>query len=174
MAQSFEHLIQQVNSGRCVGIEVTNHTNIEFHSVRTYCYSGHTHLPPSPIIRPGSKEHCIFVKTAYTARGSVGLLVYKIGEDLNLAILFSNPFNYNFYYVEFALALFEKDMENKELDVLFDYIYNEKKQGSIKMAKSQLTYSQESLVLRAKGVRVLGTMSNDCKAVIKVHVDLMN
>ncbi|XP_007656135.1 uncharacterized protein LOC103165855 [Ornithorhynchus anatinus] len=142
-----------------------------FHSVRTYCYSGHTHLPSSHIIPPKTKRHCIFVKTVGSPRGSVGLLVYKIGVDLNLAILFSNPYDYNLYYIEFALAFYQRDMEGTELDTLYDHIYNERKQGSIKVVKRKLSSIQEPLVLKAKGIRALATMSNDAKAVIKVEVD---
>ncbi|XP_028928675.1 DELTA-thalatoxin-Avl1a-like [Ornithorhynchus anatinus] len=171
MAQTIEHLVHQLNSGRCVGIEVTNRTDKELHSARTYCFSGHTHLPPGPVVRPGTKENCVFVKTSGTARGSVGLLVYKIGGDLNLAILFSNPYDYNLYYVEFAVAIFEQDLEALQLDVLYDHIYNERKVGSIKFIKRKLGYVQEPLVLKEKGFQVSATMSNDAKSVIKVHVD---
>ncbi|XP_007656134.2 DELTA-actitoxin-Oor1b-like [Ornithorhynchus anatinus] len=170
MEQTIEQLVHQVDSRRCVGIEVTNGMSLEFHSVRTYCYSGHTHLPPSPIIPPKTKRHCIFVKTDGAPRGSVGLLVYKIRLNLSLAILFSNPYDYNLYSIEFAVALYERDMAGTELDVLYDHIYKQKEQGSLKVAKRKLGSTQEPLVLKERGVRVSATMSNDAKAVIRVHV----
>ncbi|XP_028929685.1 DELTA-thalatoxin-Avl1a-like [Ornithorhynchus anatinus] len=170
MAQTIEHLVHEVEAGRCVGIEITNTTNMTFRSPRTFCFSGHTLTPPTPIIHPNNAGFCIFVKRKFSLRGSVGLLVYEI-EDQTLAIMFSNPFDYNFFKVEFAVALSGYKEETQDLKAFFELLYHEKQKGWLKMAKEKLCECQCPVSLENNGIRVTATMSNNAKAIIKVCVE---
>ncbi|XP_038608692.1 DELTA-thalatoxin-Avl1a-like [Tachyglossus aculeatus] len=170
MEQTIEKLVQKVDSGRCVGIEVTNDTNMVFRSPRTYCFSGHNHTPPTPLIPPAAKGHCVFVKRNFSLRGSVGLLVYEI-EDHTLAVMFSNPFDYNLYKMEFAVALSSYSEGTQDLKALFDLLYQETEKTWLVVAKEKLCESQLPLVLRAGRLMVTATMSNNVKAILKVHVE---
>ncbi|XP_038608691.1 DELTA-thalatoxin-Avl1b-like [Tachyglossus aculeatus] len=170
MAQTIEHLVHELDAGRCVGVEITNNTSKVFRSPRTYCYSGHTHTPPTPLIPPAAKGNCIFVKRNFSLRGSVGLLVYEI-EDHTLAIMFSNPFNYNSYRVELAVALSSNKEETEDEKALFEQIYKGIEKTWLKVAKEKLCESQHSVLLVEGGIRVTATMSNNAKAIIRVHVE---
>uniref|UniRef100_A0A6I8MYE9 Uncharacterized protein n=1 Tax=Ornithorhynchus anatinus TaxID=9258 RepID=A0A6I8MYE9_ORNAN len=170
MAQTIEHLVHELEAGRCVGIEVINSTGMVLRSPRTYCYSGHTHTPPTPIIPPAAKGNCIFVKRNFSFQGSEGLLVYEM-EDHILAIVFSNPFNYHLYKVELAVALSSNKEKTEDEKALFEQIFKGGEKKWLKVAKEKLCDSQRSVLLVEGGIRITATMSNNTKAIIRVHIE---
>ncbi|CAM4617109.1 unnamed protein product [Lepidochelys kempii] len=137
----------------------------------SYCFSGHSLLPPSPQILPGSKESCLFTKGRYCFRGSVGLLVYK-SDAFTLAIMFSNPFDYNLYCVEFGLEICPGKEHLGDMEEVYARMYNYMPANSCTtFKKAKLGQCQEALVVSAGNIRVTATMSNAAKAVIKVLVE---
>ncbi|XP_039374351.1 uncharacterized protein LOC120394178 isoform X1 [Mauremys reevesii] len=157
---------------RSVEIEITNESrDVTLHSPRSYCFSGHSLLPPSPRIPPGSKESCLFTKGRYSFRGSVGLLVYN-SDAFTLAIMFSNPFDYNLYCVEFGLEICPGKEHLGDMEEVYARMYNYMPASSCTtFKKAKLGQCQEALVVTTGNIRVMATMSNAAKAVIKVLVE---
>ncbi|XP_067406893.1 DELTA-sagatoxin-Srs1a-like [Emydura macquarii macquarii] len=157
---------------RSVEIEITNETReVILHSPRSYCVSGHSLQPPSPRILPGSKESCLFTKGRYSFRGSVGLLVYN-SDAFTLAVMFSNPFDYNFHCIEFALEISPGKDHLSKMEEIYARMYNcTPADGCTMFKKAKLGECQEALVVTAGNIRVMATMSNAAKAVIKVLIE---
>uniref|UniRef100_A0A8C3FM06 Uncharacterized protein n=1 Tax=Chrysemys picta bellii TaxID=8478 RepID=A0A8C3FM06_CHRPI len=119
-----ERLVQEVDVGRCVGIQITNNTrDVTLEFPRNYCFSGWCMIELVPQIPPGSSGSFLFVKTRYTARGSVGVLSYK-SDAFTLAIMFSNPFDRLLYDMEFALELFTGRKHFHSMERLYHYMYS--------------------------------------------------
>ncbi|KAK4805152.1 hypothetical protein QYF61_014939 [Mycteria americana] len=90
---------------RSVEIQIANKTqDVTLYNPRSYCYSGYSSIPPSPRIPPNVRESCCFTNSMLRFRGCVGLLVYE-ADTFTLAILFSNPFDYNIFYMELAMEI---------------------------------------------------------------------
>ncbi|GCB68429.1 hypothetical protein scyTo_0015219 [Scyliorhinus torazame] len=88
---------------RSVFVEITNNTENKFFATpATYIFSGYVFTLPTPLINPGRRGEALFVRTAGTARGSVGVLTYTFGRD-QFSLLFSNPYDYNLYSMICAL-----------------------------------------------------------------------
>nr|XP_009675109.1 PREDICTED: uncharacterized protein LOC104145339 [Struthio camelus australis] len=172
MAESFEHLMRDVTAGRCVGIAITNNLeHVTLRNPRSYCFSGHSHPPPPVQIPTGTVGKCVFVKRSYSLRGSVGVLVYE-ADTFCLAIMFSNPFDYNLYYIEFGLKLIPKDRQFQSVEDLFrDMMESSPLQEVTTFQKMKLSYSQGPLQVTMDNVRVTATMSNASKAVLTVLLE---
>ncbi|CAM5173125.1 unnamed protein product [Eretmochelys imbricata] len=155
---------------RSVETEITNESrDVTLHSPRSYCFSGHSLLPPSPRILPGSKESCLFTKGRYSFRGSMGLLVYN-SDAFTLAIMFSNPFDYNLYCVEFGLKICPGKEHLGDMEEVYARMYNYMPANSCTtFKKAKQGQCQEALVVTAGNV--MATMSNAAKTVIKVFVE---
>ncbi|XP_039365668.1 DELTA-actitoxin-Aeq1c-like isoform X1 [Mauremys reevesii] len=122
---NIEDLIALMDVGRCVGIQITNNTrDVTLEYPRTYCFSGRARTDPVPQIPPGSSGSCLFVKTSYTARGSVGVLSYE-SDAFTLAIMFSNPFDRILYNTEFAIELFAGRKHFESMENLYHYMYSQ-------------------------------------------------
>nr|XP_006132209.1 DELTA-thalatoxin-Avl1a-like [Pelodiscus sinensis]XP_025045012.1 DELTA-thalatoxin-Avl1a-like [Pelodiscus sinensis]XP_025045013.1 DELTA-thalatoxin-Avl1a-like [Pelodiscus sinensis] len=169
-AKMQDHL--ETSFDRSVEIEITNNSqDLTLHSPRSYCYSGHSLLPPSLRIPPGSKESCLFTKGRFSFRGSAGLLVYD-SDAFTLAIMFSNPFDYNLYSIEFGLEISPGKEHLGNLEDVYTRMYNYTPTNSSSTFKrAKLGQCQEALVVTAGHIRVMATMSNAAKAVIKVLVE---
>ncbi|XP_041434732.1 DELTA-thalatoxin-Avl1b-like [Xenopus laevis] len=160
-------LLTKVETGRCVGIEIANKTkSITLSSPSTYCDSGFVYCPPPPTISPGTVDHCIFVKTPSTACGSVGVLTHFSGTH-TVTILFSNPFDYNIHNILFGALITEKT--RKADHALYNEICNTEKQG-LYHKLVEVTRDGESLEVHCDHVKVLATMSNDKKAILRVEI----
>lgn len=114
-------------------------------------------------------EVCNFSKSGSSATGAVGVLTYdlirkgshKAGEKL--AIMFSVPYDYNFYKNWAAVGIYDQSRECKE--DLYKEMYNEKKDEFVREeAKgSCMKYS-------GKELEILCTMSPVGRAIMKVEV----
>ncbi|KAL9820777.1 uncharacterized protein GJ701_017447 [Geothlypis trichas] len=88
---------------RTVEIQISNSTrNVTLENPRTYFYSGHSSVPPSPAVPPGSCDTCQF--SSPLSRGCCGVLVYE-ATTFTVAIFFSNPLVYNRFPMELGLEL---------------------------------------------------------------------
>lgn len=159
---------------RSVEIQLTNSTrDVTLSSPRAYCFSGYNSVPPSPIIPPGATECCTFNNSPHRFRGSVGVLVYE-AETFTLAILFSNPYNYSFYYMEFAVEISPEKAHLGLLEDVYMRMYrglpaNPRNSGMLQNVKLHAT--QETMMVSAGGTKVMATMSSAAKSVIKVVVE---
>ncbi|EMP42515.1 hypothetical protein UY3_00216 [Chelonia mydas] len=81
-------------------------------------------IDPVPQIPPSSSGSCVFVKTSYTVRGSVGVLSYE-SNAFTLAIMFSNPFDRFLYSSEFAIQLFAGRKQFYSMEHLFHYMFSD-------------------------------------------------
>ncbi|XP_067399130.1 DELTA-thalatoxin-Avl1a-like [Emydura macquarii macquarii] len=168
-----EELMLKVDATRCVGIQITNNTeNVTLEKPRFYCFSGHVKNDPEPQIPPGSSESCVFEKTSYTARGSVGVLSYE-SDAFTLAIMFSNPYDRNIYYSEFALELFPGRKHFESMERLYQYMYSDGPPFKCEsFRRMELTDTQKGeLNVSNEEIQVKVTISNGNKAIIKVQIE---
>lgn len=142
-----------------------------FSSCRSYCFSGNIRILPPFEIGPQSVGRCIFAKTPYSLRGSVGVLVCK-ASSFSLAIMFSNPFDYVLFSIEFALELFKTENHMGRLHAVFSRMMESKPYGrSTLFQRATLASDHETLEVSSGNIRVRAKMSNTAKAILKVQVD---
>uniref|UniRef100_A0A8C8VPH1 Uncharacterized protein n=1 Tax=Pelusios castaneus TaxID=367368 RepID=A0A8C8VPH1_9SAUR len=168
-----EKLVQEVDTGRCVGIQITNSTrDVTLENPRIYCFSGHAMIDPVPQILPCSSENFLFVKTSYTARGSVGVLSYE-SDAITLVIMFSNPFDRILYSCEFAIKLFAGRKHFQSMERLYHYMYSHKPPFKSKsFQRMKLADTQDGqLEVTKREIQMKATMSNMKKSTIKVQIE---
>nr|XP_013794990.1 PREDICTED: uncharacterized protein LOC106482024 isoform X2 [Apteryx mantelli mantelli] len=153
-------------------ITVTKGTESLSHSFcRSYCFSGKVHSPLPFEIYPGSRGICAFAKTPYSLRGSVGVLVCKFDSSV-LAIMFSNPFDYILYHIEFALEIFTMDNHLGRLcDVYSKMMRNKSYSASTLFQRASADSEHETLEVSKGNIRVRAKMSNSERAIMKVQID---
>ncbi|XP_015742636.1 uncharacterized protein LOC107325888 [Coturnix japonica] len=173
--EGVENLMRTIDVCRSVGLEIINRTNtVTLRDFRSYCFSGKilTTLPFE--IGPDSKGTCLFAKTPYSLRGSVGIVICK-ADAFFLAITFSNPFDYILYKIEFALEIFTEENHLGNLSDIFSKMMKSKSYcGSSLFQRAVLGYEQETLEVSKENIRVQAKMSNCQKAVLKVQVEEMS
>uniref|UniRef100_A0A3B1KDV9 DELTA-thalatoxin-Avl1a-like n=1 Tax=Astyanax mexicanus TaxID=7994 RepID=A0A3B1KDV9_ASTMX len=159
-----------VNTTRNVTIKIKNSSRkyiLEDPRQMSYTYSGSCSSDPKPTIRKNKEEVCSFSKTPNTACGAVGAMTYQIISDDRkcigeLAIMFSVPYNYNFYENWFALGVYAAGIScNYDL---YYQMYNES--GPFTRTNGtgcSIDYSKNTVL-------VVGTMSPQSKSVILVEL----
>ncbi|OCT61917.1 DELTA-thalatoxin-Avl1a [Xenopus laevis] len=168
MQMPMVELLSKVDSGRCVGIEIANKTrSITLSSPSTYCESGYSHSPPPPSISPGTVDRCIFVKTPSTTCGSVGVVTYCLSNSQTVAILFSNPYDYTLYSIYFGVLI--TDHSPKADYELYNEMYCNKVQSS-QFKRARVSKNSRDLEVSHGQVKVLATMSNDTKSILRVEI----
>ncbi|XP_059574505.1 hydra actinoporin-like toxin 3 isoform X1 [Alligator mississippiensis] len=174
MADTIQSLVATTDVGRCVGIEIINQTqNLTLHSPRYYCFSGHSLIPPVLKITPGSTANCVFVKTRYSLRGSVGILAYEAG-DFILALVFSNPFDYVLYNIQFALSITDDKYFYDSMEAAYYRIIKNSFRNSTSIQKVSLSQCHETVKVTARNISAQATMSNDSKAILRVLIETDN
>uniref|UniRef100_A0A8C8SPS2 Uncharacterized protein n=1 Tax=Pelusios castaneus TaxID=367368 RepID=A0A8C8SPS2_9SAUR len=172
-----ENILLEVNAGRCVGIQINNNTrDVILESPKTYCFSGHVQKDPEPKIQPGSSGSCVFVKTSYSARGSVGVLSYE-SDVFTLAILFSNPFDRILYNSEFAIEVFPDRKHFYSMESLYQYMNNHRPPyqcESFARMELKVETKEKELRVSSQEIQVNATMSDKDKAIIKVQIEEKN
>ncbi|TKS89402.1 DELTA-alicitoxin-Pse1b [Collichthys lucidus] len=171
MSESAEALSANLKSRRNVTIEITNVTNnICLIDPKVYLESGNCHSPPQPTVRPLKTEVCNFSKTSGKASGAVGVITYDMFERQSncarekLAIMFSVPYDYNFYKNWVALGIYDKSRECDES--LYKEMYNNKEQQGFVRAEAKGC----SLMYVGKNLDVMCTMSPLGRAILKVEL----
>ncbi|XP_068519950.1 DELTA-thalatoxin-Avl1a-like [Anas acuta] len=169
---NLESLMGNTEVCRSVGVEIINNTkNVTLEDFRSYCVSGNIQIVPPFEIGPQSVGVCTFAKTSYSLRGSVGVLVCK-ASSFSLAIMFSNPFDYALYSIEFALELFKTENHMVRLHEVFSRMMERKSYGSSTLfQRATLASDHETLEVSSGNIRVRARMSNSAKAILKVQVD---
>lgn len=132
--------------------------------------SGYTHSPPQPTVRSGLTEVCSFTKDDDTACGSVGVVTYELFdvhrhccEEL-VAVMFSVPFDYNFYKNWLAVGIFEHSQACDES--LYKHMYDSKTMDNFARVEAK----GSGLTFKGQKVDVRATMSEIGKAIVKLEV----
>lgn len=132
--------------------------------------SGFPYSPPQPTIRSNMTEVCSFTKDDHTAEGAVGVLTYELFSMRNrscselIAVMFSVPFDYNFYKNWLGVGIFEKTQACDEK--LFKDMYNEED------PKKFLRHESDGSAVTHRGdkVEVRACMSDEGRAIIKLEL----
>nr|XP_055048999.1 DELTA-sagatoxin-Srs1a-like [Misgurnus anguillicaudatus] len=166
---SAESLSASLDTNRNCTIKIDNKSNkYSLIDPKVYMYHGFNHTAPQPTIGPRSISICAFTKTPNTSCGSIGVLTYDLCDIKTrnttdrVALLFSVPYNFNFYDNIYAIGVISTSRDCNE--ALYKRMYYET--GAFTRAKAKkggLTYTSSNVELRA-------TMSNMAKAIIKLEI----
>ncbi|XP_029954254.1 bryoporin-like [Salarias fasciatus] len=167
-AEAHSHTI---GTNRNCTVEITNVTG-------KYCLiepmvhmeSGFSFAPPQPTLIPNKTEVFSFTKDDNTASGAVGVFTYVLFDRQNrrrvgqLFVMFSVPFDYNFYVNWFGVGLTKgkKDCDEK----LFKHMYNDKEQTDFVRHKAD----GAGIVFRGEDLEVRATMSDGGCAIMKLEL----
>ncbi|CAK6980509.1 DELTA-thalatoxin-Avl1a-like [Scomber scombrus] len=155
---------------RQCSIEIENKCSVyTLCNPRVHTVSGHCETPLPPTLGPSESGSARFTKTPQTACGSVGVFTYDLlngstkQHDARLAVMFSNPYDFNLYSNWYAVGVFDtaKTCDHE----LYKQMYNSAENGFVrgKAKGSGLTYSSHHVTIRA-------TMSDGYQPVMKVQV----
>ncbi|XP_047665674.1 tereporin-Ca1-like [Tachysurus fulvidraco] len=164
---NIDNISRGIGTTRNVSIQITNFTDsYTLSNPRTHTSRGYCHNPPQPTVAKKTSEACSFTKTSSTACGCAGVLAYKILNDEKhfvgeLVIMFSVPFNYDWYKNYLAVGIYENQVFcNYDL---FSEMYYKEGTFTREMATgSEVMYS-------GRGICVKGTMSPASNSIIKVE-----
>uniref|UniRef100_A0A4W5PAR0 Actinoporin-like protein n=1 Tax=Hucho hucho TaxID=62062 RepID=A0A4W5PAR0_9TELE len=146
-------------------------TQLEFSELRrVYMSSGYCYHPPQPTVHTTKTEVCSFTKDDDKATGAVGVLTYDLFHmqscvcSERMAIMFSVPYDYNFYKNWLGVGVFEVARAcDKQL---YNHMYKEK--DFSKFVRSEASGS--GVEYKAQHVDLRATMSNVGKSIIKVEL----
>ncbi|XP_037547206.1 DELTA-actitoxin-Ate1a [Nematolebias whitei] len=171
MPETAESHSASLTTNRNCTVEVTNVSSAYcLINPKVHMESGFPFSPPQPTVRTTKMELCSFTKDDNTATGAAGVLTYELlnmqtrqSSEL-MAVMFSVPFDYNFYKNWLGVGIFERSRACDKK--LFDLMYNDKDfSGFIRQEAngSGVTYKGQALDVRA-------TMSDEGKAIIKLEL----
>ncbi|XP_075770554.1 uncharacterized protein LOC142823407 isoform X2 [Pelodiscus sinensis] len=167
--KDIEEILRGVSPSRCVGVEITNRSSVSLRNPSVFCSSGHTRIPPIPVINPGCKETCVFVKRELSTWGVTGALAYE-WPGFSLAIMFFNPFNSSVRSLEYALDIREGSMDGRELESMYHSMRGHRPLSST-YQKDQLGKNATGLVVTLGNFEISATMSNHNKAALRVLIE---
>ncbi|XP_008313134.1 bryoporin-like [Cynoglossus semilaevis] len=137
---------------------------------KVYMESGFSFSPPQPTVRTNNTEVCSFTKDDNTASGAVGVLTYDIFHmqkkscDGVMAVMFSVPFDYNFYKNWLGVGIFEKGQACDEK--LYKLMYNSKDFSHFVRHEAD----GSGVVFRNNAVDIRACMSDEGRAMVKLEV----
>ncbi|XP_028268220.1 DELTA-stichotoxin-Hmg2b-like [Parambassis ranga] len=146
-------------------IEIKNQTSYTLSDPREHIISGHCDTPLPSTIRPSEGGSALFAKTPHTACGSVAVFTYSLQNKKKMAVMFSVPYDYNFYHNWYAVGIFG---ENTRCDEhLFDRMYYREQEGFIRGSANgpSLTYMEENAVIKA-------TMTDTYQPILSVEISI--
>ena len=158
-------MIEECKYRVVAGLEVSNATKHRLISEGCYIHYGRIRVPPRSI-NPGTKETFIGQKTGYVACGTSGVTAWKIGTtNLRLYVLWSAPFNFDFYDNKLAIAVTSDNLGLAK--GTFRKMYSESPNGCVRGA-----YCRESIPIstvdHARQFRAEGIMGSTHKCMIQV------
>ncbi|XP_034049798.1 actinoporin-like protein [Thalassophryne amazonica] len=169
MSDAAEAVAANLSSGRNVTIELTNYTKkCCLADPKVYLENGNVHIPPQPTVRPLKTELCNYSKQKGKATGAVGVMTYDIlmlgkKDPDKIAIMFSVPYDYNFYKNWFAIGIFPQSQGCNE-DLYKKMYYKEDEAFVRAEAKGNCIMTSN------KDVIIKATMSPLSGAIMKVEV----
>ncbi|XP_028332162.1 DELTA-thalatoxin-Avl1b-like [Gouania willdenowi] len=160
-----------IETNRNCTVEMVNLTsNYCLLNPQVYMDSGFAYSPPQPTLIPGKTEVFSFTKDDNNATGAVGVVTYDFFNtdarriESKLALMFSVPYDYNFYKNWLSVGIF--DVSTPCDEKLYDKMYNDKDFTNFVRQKadgSGIKFTSDQLVLRA-------TMNDDGKAIVKLDI----
>ncbi|XP_024658055.2 DELTA-sagatoxin-Srs1a [Maylandia zebra] len=155
---------------RQCSIEIQNKTTtFTLCNPRMHIVSGSCSSPLPPTLSPYENGNALFIKKPHTACGSVTVFTYDLQHVSTLqfngrvAVMFSVPYDFNFYSNWYAVGVFDMD---KACDQhLYDEMYNKSEQKFVRgKAKGP------SLAYRGAYITVRATMSDTYQPILKVAI----
>ncbi|XP_028672633.1 DELTA-sagatoxin-Srs1a-like [Erpetoichthys calabaricus] len=166
---SAEKISKSIKTTRNVVIEISNNTTKFLTNPKYHCHSGYNNTPLQPTIEPRSREACSFSKKRRMACGSVGVMTYDIcaspiqSGDMKLAIMFSVPYDYNWFENWFAVGFY--DLSKGCDHDLYDEMYYQVKPEFKRAKATQCTLSHST-----NGLDIKVAMSNACESIMQVEL----
>uniref|UniRef100_UPI0037E88CCC DELTA-thalatoxin-Avl1a-like n=1 Tax=Semicossyphus pulcher TaxID=241346 RepID=UPI0037E88CCC len=164
------HMVALTTNRNCV-IEIKNYTtSFCLYNPKVHMESGFAFSPPTPTLRTNLTEVCSFTKDDNTASGAVGVLTYDMYNMRDhlctemMAVMFSVPFDYNFYKNWLGVGIFEKSRACDEK--LFKFMYNDKDFTNFVRHEAD----GSGVVFRGNLLDVRATMSDEGRAIIKLEL----
>ncbi|KAM3597591.1 uncharacterized protein V6R79_006599 [Siganus canaliculatus] len=150
-------------------IELKNESTYPLCSPSVFIVSGICEDPLPPFLRPSESGSVLFKKTPNSPRGAVGVLTYHLlstsGElmEEKMAVMFSNPFDFNLYSNWFAVGFFDKSR------VCDSSLYEEMYKGP------ETTFvrgkaGEQSLTYKGQGATIKASMSDTYTPGITVEI----
>lgn len=136
---------------------------------RVHLESGFPFSPPTPTLRTNMTEVFSFTKDDNTASGAVGVLTYEMFNMKQrscteiMAVMFSVPFDYNFYKNWLAVGIFDKSQPCDKS--LFKRMYNDDQDSFVRHEANG-----SGVKFQGKTVDVRATMSDEGRAFIKMEL----
>ncbi|CAJ1081417.1 DELTA-sagatoxin-Srs1a-like [Xyrichtys novacula] len=163
------HMVTLTTNRICV-IEIKNASNVYcFYQPSVFMKSGFSYCPPQPTLGSNKTEVCSFTKDDNTASGAVGVMTYDLFNMHTrqctemMAIMFSVPFDYNFYANWLGVGIFDKETPCDEK--LFDQMYNDTDEAHFKHYKAD----GSGIVFKGDMVDVRACMSDEGRAIVKLE-----
>ncbi|XP_017293578.1 DELTA-actitoxin-Ate1a [Kryptolebias marmoratus] len=164
------HSITLTTNRNCT-MEITNVSAVYcLINPKIHMESGFPFSPPQPTIRTNKTEVCSFTKDDNTASGAVGVLTYNLYDMQKrrcselMAIMFSVPFDYNFYKNWLGVGIFEHTRACDEK--LFKLMYNDKDFTNFVRQEAK----GSGVVFKGRDVDLRATMSDEGHAIIKLEL----
>ncbi|KAJ8364598.1 hypothetical protein SKAU_G00134290, partial [Synaphobranchus kaupii] len=171
MPETAEEFSSNLTTNRNCTVEITNvSSTFCLINPKVYMNSGYTFNPPQPTVRTTMTEVCSFSKKEDTASGSVGVLTYELFDMQKrhcnelIAVMFSVPFDYNFYKNWLGVGIFEHTRTCDE--DLYKHMYYDKDMTNFTRAES----TGSGLEYKGRVVDLRASMSNVGRSIIKLEV----
>ncbi|XP_038138043.1 DELTA-sagatoxin-Srs1a-like [Cyprinodon tularosa] len=151
-------------------VEIQNKTSsVILSEPLIHLFSGNCESPLPPTLRPSESGTALFIKKTHAACGSVAVFTYDIVQASTkhnqgrLAVMFSNPYDFNMYSNWYAIGAFSKDKRCDE--ELYKEMYYGQQLGFVrgKVKGPSLTNKVGRLTIRA-------SMSDSYQPVLKVEL----
>lgn len=171
MPETAESHSDLLTTNRNCTVEITNlSTNYCLVNPMVFMSSGYAFNPPQPTVRSMQSEVCSFTKDDDTASGAVGVLTYQLFDMRSrhcnelVALMFSVPFDYNFYKNWMGVGIFEHTHACDE--ALYKHMYYEKDFTNFHRHEAD----GSGVMFAGRVVDVRATMSDVGRAIIKLEV----
>ncbi|XP_020506199.1 DELTA-sagatoxin-Srs1a [Labrus bergylta] len=171
MPETAESHIVALTTNRVCVIEIKNaSTRYCLYEPKVHMESGFSFSPPTPTLRSGMTEVCSFTKDDNTASGAVGVLTYELFDMQQrraselMAVMFSVPFDYNFYKNWLGVGIFE---DSRACDSkLFDEMYKNKDMANFVRYEAD----GSGIVFKGKMLDVRACMNDEGRAIVKLEL----
>ncbi|KAE8283875.1 DELTA-sagatoxin-Srs1a [Larimichthys crocea] len=164
------HAVALTTNRNCV-MEITNVSSVYcLVNPKVHMESGFVFSPPQPTVRTTKTEVCSFTKDDNTASGAVGVLTYELFDMRKrhcnelIAVMFSVPFDYNFYKNWLGVGIFEHTHACD--DKLYDLMYKGKDFTNFVRHEAD----GSGVKYQGRAVDVRACMSDEGRAIVKLEV----
>ena len=116
----------------------------------------------------GDNDSALFAKTPYSLKGTVGVLTYDLTggiPDKKMAVMFSLPFNFNFFDNWYAVGVFDSNTDC-DYNLYYEMYYNES--SSFERAKAKDT---PNLIYKFAQYVIVASMTDSYNSKIELRVE---